>query len=457
MATETQGGDPKRKETKEPKENDFTLPAEQSLKRRKGSILQQISQNLSKVGEENTTASEKERLAAGFGAVKKDIDSELQTSSEISASSASRLPTDLLQASKSFASSVSPSSSSTSDHSSHTTDHSSHTTDSSSFTTESPSPLADLLSTVSVEQLRNQARQRHREMQEEGSNTDWNDNDPLWNKRRYIETHLAYSHLSLLRQISILIGDDPSSWRAGDDDFDDGTTFPPPLQAHDLMEAFDHPPWKSQHYQREQLRQLRWQQEQQRSLQAARASHLDQWYYMDPDQSVHGPFSSNQMHDWYRSSLFSRNILVKASQDAAWIRLGSLISQVGSESEPFLTARMTYPSAPVSTAQRDQQELLCVQDHHHYQEPHPPHDPSPRQTAPAHQHHHSNHPSQEPHSQDQELRWSQGMSRHNPRHQQEGHIEKENRDYEPRLEDGSPYFHYQTPPSYNKRDSGLQR
>ncbi|KAI1319922.1 hypothetical protein EDD11_002597 [Mortierella claussenii] len=65
---------------------------------------------------------------------------------------------------------------------------------------------------------------------------------------------------------------------------------------------------------------------------------LSKWLYRDPSGSIQGPFSSQEMHEWYKGGFFSPELLVKREQDPTFEPLGSLIRRIGSEDKPFLLA-----------------------------------------------------------------------------------------------------------------------
>ncbi|KAF9355941.1 hypothetical protein BGX26_005905 [Mortierella sp. AD094] len=77
---------------------------------------------------------------------------------------------------------------------------------------------------------------------------------------------------------------------------------------------------------------------------------LSKWLYRDPTGSIQGPFSSEEMHEWYKGGFFSPDLLVKREQDPTFEPLGSLIRKIGSEDQPFLLAgvvRQEQPATPL--------------------------------------------------------------------------------------------------------------
>lgn len=51
----------------------------------------------------------------------------------------------------------------------------------------------------------------------------------------------------------------------------------------------------------------------------------DGWLYRDPQGKIQGPFSSNEMFDWYANGYFTVDLLVKRIPDDKFIKLGDLI------------------------------------------------------------------------------------------------------------------------------------
>ncbi|KAG0320458.1 hypothetical protein BGZ99_004490 [Dissophora globulifera] len=76
---------------------------------------------------------------------------------------------------------------------------------------------------------------------------------------------------------------------------------------------------------------------------------LSKWLYRDPSGSIQGPFSSEEMHEWYKGGFFSPDLLVKREQDPTFEPLGSLIRRIGSDDKPFLLAGVIRPEPPVHT------------------------------------------------------------------------------------------------------------
>ncbi|KAF9205718.1 hypothetical protein BGZ49_003653 [Haplosporangium sp. Z 27] len=73
---------------------------------------------------------------------------------------------------------------------------------------------------------------------------------------------------------------------------------------------------------------------------------LSKWLYRDPTGSIQGPFSSEEMHEWYKGGFFSPDLLIKREQDPTFEPLGSLIRKIGSEDKPFLLAGVIRQEPP---------------------------------------------------------------------------------------------------------------
>ncbi|XP_068619781.1 uncharacterized protein Gyf isoform X2 [Battus philenor] len=69
----------------------------------------------------------------------------------------------------------------------------------------------------------------------------------------------------------------------------------------------------------------------------------DQWYYQDPENVIQGPFSSKEMHKWYRAGFFTPSLMVRRACDSHMRPLGSYGSMV-----PF--AQIELPPFPLSSA-----------------------------------------------------------------------------------------------------------
>ncbi|KPM07398.1 GYF domain-containing protein [Sarcoptes scabiei] len=62
---------------------------------------------------------------------------------------------------------------------------------------------------------------------------------------------------------------------------------------------------------------------------------INKWFYCDPQGQTQGPFSDQEMYDWYNEKYFSPELLVKRANDADFIKLGDLIQLCGGQC-PFM-------------------------------------------------------------------------------------------------------------------------
>ncbi|KAJ1923317.1 kinesin-like protein [Tieghemiomyces parasiticus] len=68
-----------------------------------------------------------------------------------------------------------------------------------------------------------------------------------------------------------------------------------------------------------------------------------QWYYRDPQGAIQGPFSADDMQEWYAAGFFTPDLLVRRDAESNFEPLGLLISRLRDEETPFLTASQTAP------------------------------------------------------------------------------------------------------------------
>ncbi|CAG8516527.1 1684_t:CDS:10, partial [Funneliformis caledonium] len=59
------------------------------------------------------------------------------------------------------------------------------------------------------------------------------------------------------------------------------------------------------------------------------------WLYRDPSGNIQGPFSSQEMNEWYKGGFFVHSLLVKRVEDTAFEPLGALIRKTGDDERPF--------------------------------------------------------------------------------------------------------------------------
>ncbi|KAJ1962533.1 kinesin-like protein, partial [Dispira parvispora] len=68
------------------------------------------------------------------------------------------------------------------------------------------------------------------------------------------------------------------------------------------------------------------------------------WYYRDPQGNVQGPFSPDDMQEWYTAGFFTPDLLVCRENDPTFEPLGTVIRRLRDEETPFLTGSLPYPS-----------------------------------------------------------------------------------------------------------------
>ncbi|CAG8442729.1 1823_t:CDS:10 [Diversispora eburnea] len=73
------------------------------------------------------------------------------------------------------------------------------------------------------------------------------------------------------------------------------------------------------------------------------APEQQKWLYRDPS----GPFSSQEMNDWYKGGFFVLSLLVKRVEDPTFEPLGALIRKTGDDERPF-SASITRPSLTIA-------------------------------------------------------------------------------------------------------------
>jgi hypothetical protein len=64
---------------------------------------------------------------------------------------------------------------------------------------------------------------------------------------------------------------------------------------------------------------------------------VSNWYYMDVQGEVQGPFKGEDMQEWYVNGYFTLDLPVKREEETSFEPLAYLISRVGNEAHPFLT------------------------------------------------------------------------------------------------------------------------
>lgn len=64
-----------------------------------------------------------------------------------------------------------------------------------------------------------------------------------------------------------------------------------------------------------------------------------EWFYRDPQGDTQGPFSSNDMSEWYKAGYFQESLMVRRSMDTSFVPLGHLVKIFG-VSRPFMSASL---------------------------------------------------------------------------------------------------------------------
>ncbi|XP_073976493.1 uncharacterized protein isoform X7 [Rhodnius prolixus] len=89
-----------------------------------------------------------------------------------------------------------------------------------------------------------------------------------------------------------------------------------------------------------------------------------QWYYRDPQGQEQGPFSCNEMAEWFQSGYFSLNLLVRRACDPSYAPLGELIKLWGCI--PFLPDQHPLNKEPTAVIMSTQlQENFLMQHYQH--------------------------------------------------------------------------------------------
>merc|ERR1711990_637882 len=76
-----------------------------------------------------------------------------------------------------------------------------------------------------------------------------------------------------------------------------------------------------------------------------------EWFYKDPSNNIQGPFSSNDMAEWFEAGYFKKDLLIRRSCDQEFLSLGQVETRYGSN--PFRSTRhppaFLTPPPPAST------------------------------------------------------------------------------------------------------------
>merc|ERR1712048_635652 len=86
---------------------------------------------------------------------------------------------------------------------------------------------------------------------------------------------------------------------------------------------------------------------------------LQDWIYRDPQSEIQGPFSAEEMLEWFKAGYFTMGLLVRRIQDEVFLPLGDVIKLWGRV--PFVPNKQQPP--PVS-----QQVLASHQMHQQQQQ-----------------------------------------------------------------------------------------
>lgn len=72
-----------------------------------------------------------------------------------------------------------------------------------------------------------------------------------------------------------------------------------------------------------------------------------EWFYLDPQGDTQGPFSPQDMSEWYKAGYFQENLMVKRAIDPSFVPLGHVLKVCG-RATPFFTNfdAMISPSPP---------------------------------------------------------------------------------------------------------------
>lgn len=69
------------------------------------------------------------------------------------------------------------------------------------------------------------------------------------------------------------------------------------------------------------------------------------WFYLDPQGDTQGPFTAQDMSEWYKAGYFQESLMVRRSIDNAFMPLGQLVKVYG-RTTPFMAATLMDPIQP---------------------------------------------------------------------------------------------------------------
>ncbi|CAG8481447.1 14448_t:CDS:10 [Ambispora leptoticha] len=71
------------------------------------------------------------------------------------------------------------------------------------------------------------------------------------------------------------------------------------------------------------------------NIDSRKSSSESEWLYRDPAGKIQGPFSSQEMNDWFKGGFFTGSLMVKRVDDPSFEPLANLIRKTGDEDKPF--------------------------------------------------------------------------------------------------------------------------
>lgn len=72
---------------------------------------------------------------------------------------------------------------------------------------------------------------------------------------------------------------------------------------------------------------------------------LIDWFYLDPQGEIQGPFSASDMSEWYKAGYFQESLMVRRSIDGAFMPLGQLVKVYG-RNAPFMQPQVMETPNP---------------------------------------------------------------------------------------------------------------
>src|SRR5699024_6517201 len=102
---------------------------------------------------------------------------------------------------------------------------------------------------------------------------------------------------------------------------------------------------------------------------------MNEWFYRDPQGTVQGPFTPEEMYDWFVNGYFSMDLLVRRGSETSFSKLGELYQLY--KRVPFLSLPTPYvppepsPSAAAPGSFLFGGSLLSTAPHPHLPHPSP--------------------------------------------------------------------------------------